>query len=498
MEIQMNPNRLVQFLGKLPEEFTKRDIVRFIEANDIQMVNFRYVGGDGRLKQLNFVINDKADLDNLLSVGERVDGSSLFSYIDTASSDLYVIPRYKTAFVNPFSTIPALDMLCSYYTHEAEPLASSPENVLRKAHEMLKVGTGMNLEAMGELEYYVFSKKHEFYPSTPQKGYHESSPFSKWERLRYEAMKTIAESGGKIKYGHSEVGFIDDEDREMEQHEIEFQPVPLEDAADQIIVAKYILRMIGFKHSVPISFAPKVVSGHAGSGLHIHSKLVKGSRNMFVEKDGLSEMARKTIAGYLKLARSLTAFGNTVPISYLRLVPHQEAPTNVCWGSRNRSALVRVPLGWLGVKDMVKHANPQEPTGLTSGVENQTIEFRAPDGSANIYYLLAGLTVAAKYGMDMKDALEYADKLYVDVNIFDEDKKALRDKLPQLPTSCWESAECLLEDREIYERGGVFSPALIDGTLDMLRSYDDKDLSERLFGKEDEIEKIVEKYLYCA
>ncbi len=498
MEIHMNPNKLVQFLGKPPDEFTKRDIMRFIEANDIKMVNFRYVGGDGRLKQLNFIINDRAQLDQLLSVGERVDGSSLFSYIDAASSDLYVIPRFKTAYVNPFSNIPALDILCSYYTHEGEPLPSSPENVLRKAHQALQKKTGMTLQAMGELEYYVFSDKQEVYPSDPQKGYHESSPFSKWELLRREAMQTIAQSGGTIKYGHTEVGFVSGEYQNMEQHEIEFTPVPLEDAADQIVVGKYILRMTGYKHNVPISFAPKVLVGHAGSGLHIHSKLMDGKRNVLVENEQLSDVARKTIAGYLRMARSLTAFGNTVPLSYLRLVPHQEAPTNICWGDRNRSTLVRVPLGWLGVGDMVKDANPQETEEYTGAVDNQTIEFRSPDGSANIYFLLAGLAVAARHGQEMANALDYANKLYTGVNIFEDEHSEVREKLPQLPSSCWESAGCLLEDREIYEADGVFSPVLIDGVADMLKSYDDKDLSERLYGKDDEIEKLVEEYLHCS
>jgi len=498
MDIEMNPNRLVRFLGKLPEEFTKRDIIRFVEGNNIEMINFRYVGGDGRLKQLNFVINSKEDLDMLLSVGERVDGSSLFSYIDAASSDLYVIPRYKTAYVNPFTSRPTLDLLCSYYTHEGEPLPSSPENVLRKAAESLKAATGMEFEALGELEYYVFSGKHEVYPTDPQKGYHESPPFSKWEQLRYEAMKTIAESGGLIKYGHTEVGFICEEDQEMEQHEIEFQAVPVEDAADQLVVAKSILRMMGYKHNVPISFAPKIVVGHAGSGLHIHTRLTKGKHNILVEDDRLSDIARKAIAGYLRLARSLTAFGNTIPLSYLRLVPHQEAPTNICWGDRNRSTLVRVPLGWLGVSDMVKDANPQEMSEFATQGEKQTIEFRAPDGSASIHYLLAGLVVAARHGLQMKDAIAYADKLYVDVNIFEEENKALQESLPQMPSSCWESAQCLLDDRDIYEKDGVFSSSVIEGTVELLRSYNDADLSDRLYGDTEEIQKLVDEYINCS
>jgi len=272
--------------------------------------------------------------------------------------------------------------------------------------------------------------------------------------------------------------------------------VPLEDAADEIVTAKWILRMIGDKYNVPISFAPKVVVGHAGSGLHIHTKLTKDGQNMMVEGDTLSDTAKKAVAGYLRMAPSLTAFGNTVPLSYLRLVPHQEAPTNICWGDLNRSVLVRVPLGWLGVGNMVKDANPQETEDLEAEIGNQTVEFRSPDGSANIYLLLAGLAVAARHGLEMKDALEYAEKLYCDVNIFDHEE--IQEKLPQLPASCAESAEYLLKDRKIYEKDGVFPPAVIDGTVEMLRSYDDKDLSQRLFGKQEEIQKLVDEYLHCT
>ncbi len=496
--VEMNPNQIVQFLGKPAEEFTKQDLSRFIEEKNIEMVNFRHVGGDGRLKTLNFVITSKAQLDRILSVGERVDGSSLLPYIDAASSDLYVIPRYKTAYVNPFSPIPTVDILCSYYTNEGVRLPSSPENIVSKAHEVLKNSTGLTLEAMGELEYYVFYESEPFYPVTAQRGYQESPPFSKWEELRCEAMQAIAQAGGKIKYGHSEVGSISGEDYEMEQHEIEFLPVPIEDAADQIVIAKWMLRMIGYKYGVTISFAPKILVGHAGSGLHIHTRLVKDEKNTMVEGSQLSDIAKKAIAGYLTLAPSLTAFGNTVPTSYLRLVPHQEAPTNICWGDRNRSVLVRVPLGWLNVSNMARDANPQERMEAPELTGSQTVEFRCPDGSANIYLLLAGLAVAARHGLEMEGALELANKLYVDVNIFSPEHKETQEKLPQLPTSCWESAESLLREREIYQRDGVFSSTVIDEIVKGLKSYNDRDLSEKLSGKEDEIKKLIEEYLHCS
>ena len=494
---EISRNRIARFLNKSPEDFTKADLIKYIEANDIEMVNFRHMGKDGTLKTLNFVIHSNEQLDRMLSAGERVDGSSLLSAIDAASSDLYLIPRYKTAFVNPFAEVPTVDILCSYYTHKGVPLPSAPEQILRKAQKSLKDSTGMTMEALGELEYYIFYDSKQLYPATTQAGYQESSPFSKWEQLRYEAMNAIAQAGGRIKYGHSEVGNIREGKAEMEQHEIEFLPVSLEDAADQLVIAKWIVRMIGYKYGVNISFAPKIMRGHAGSGLHIHTRLIKDGQSMMIKDSALSDTAKKAISGYLDMAPSLTAFGNTVPTSYLRLVPHQEAPTNICWGDRNRSVLVRVPLGWLNVNNMAKDANAQDNSPDSEISECQTVEFRCPDGSADVYMLLAGLAVAARHGLEMEDALKLAEKLYVDVNIFSEENKAVQEKLPQLPDSCWESARNLIKDRKVYEKDGVFPSSVIDELAKKLKDYKDKNLSELLYGKEAEIQALVDEYLHC-
>ena len=179
----LNPHALVRFLGKDAKDFTKEDIIRYVSENEIEMINFRYPGADGRLKTLNFIINSLDHLDNILACGERVDGSSLFPYIEAGSSDLYVLPRYRTAFLNPFSEIPAVDILCSFYTKDGKPLEMSPEYTMRKAHEALKKVTGMEYEVMGELEYYVVSEKEELFLASDQKGYHESTPFSKGQEI---------------------------------------------------------------------------------------------------------------------------------------------------------------------------------------------------------------------------------------------------------------------------------------------------------------------------
>ena len=491
--IALNPNKLVKHLGKPAEEFTKKDIIKFIGDNDIRMLNFRYIGGDGRLKTLNFVINNKAYLDRILSIGERVDGSSLFSYIDPTSSDLYVVPRYKTAFLNPFITaFPTLDILCSFYTRDGVPLESSPGYVVKKAHNILKEKTGFTMEALGELEYYLFSEVDSIYPITQQKGYHESHPFSKWEVVRREAMMHISEMGGQIKYGHAEVGNIIHNDIEMVQHEIEFLPTPIEDAADQMVIAKWVVREVAYKYNLEVSFAPKIIVGHAGSGLHFHMRLVKDGKNIMADNKGLTDTAKKMIAGLLELAPSLTAFGNTVPTSFLRLVPHQEAPTSICWGDRNRSVLVRVPLGWLGVENMIYDANPSEPKENTEYMNSQTVELRSPDGSANVHQLLAGMAVATRKGLENPDSLKKAEQLYVCA-----EASKCKD-LKQLPASCYEAADNLLKDRAVYEEHGVFPSSMIDKLAKDLKAHDDKDLSEKLFGQADSLKALVDKYMHCG
>lgn len=489
----LEPHTLVREIGKPAAEFTKADIIEVVERLGITMLNFRYVAGDGRLKKLNFAIQGRDHLDRVLTLGERVDGSSLFPFVAASASDLYVVPRYRTAFVNPFAEEPTIDLLCAFYDVDGNPLASAPEQVLRRAQAHLEETTGCRLEALGELEYYLFSEVDSIYPIVEQRGYHEAHPYSKWGMVRRETMRHLAQMGCSIKYGHAEVGNIVTDGQEMVQHEIEFLPVPIEDAADQMVLAKWVLREVAYRHGLQVSYAPKIVVGQAGSGMHFHTRLTRGGDYVFATDEGLTDDARKVIAGYLQRAASLTAFGNTVPTSYLRLVPHQEAPTSICWGDRNRSTLVRVPLGWRGIGDrMVRDANPLEGAMDVDGAANQTVELRSPDGSAHVHLLLAGMACAARTGLLGEDSLEVAERSYVAA-----DASTIPD-LAQLPASCHESADALLADRAVYEDGGVFPAGLIDAQAALLRGYGDDHLSEKLYGHVDALAELVATHLHCG
>jgi len=497
-DILLNRNELVQFFKKPAKDFTRDDIIKFIEAKGISMLNFRYVADDGRLRSLNFVPFSRDHLESILTAGERVDGSSLFSFIGSGSSDLYIIPRYRTAFVNPFTEIPTLEILCSFYNNDGKPFESAPEYILRKAYSRFMKKTGFKFKAFGELEYYIKSGHDDLYPLVDQAGYHQSKPFAKFEDLRIEALELCAKAGCRIKYGHSEVGSFSKDGEDFEQHEIEFLPVEIDEAVDQLLIAKWIIRILGSEYGVEISFAPKITLGKAGSGMHIHMMLERDGVNMMVENGKLSDVAKKMMAGILDLSKSLTAFGNTIPTSYLRLVPHQEAPTNICWGDRNRSVLIRVPLGWNGAMNMIKDANPADATEFMDMPSKQTVELRSPDGSADIHKLFAGLVIAAEHGLEMENALEKARKLYVDYNIFQENSVSEKKKLEALPSSCWESAECLLAQRDYYEKDGVFPAGVIDNVVSKLKAFDDKGLSEKLYNKNEEISALVRKFLHCS
>ena len=497
-ELALNPNKVVAFLGKPAREFTKADIINYITENGIRMVNFMYPAGDGRLKTLNFVINNAAYLDTILTCGERVDGSSLFPFIEAGSSDLYVVPRFATAFHDPFAEIPTLTMLCSFFNKDGEPLASAPRYTLLKALRAFNEVTGMEFEAMGELEYYVIAPDEGLFPATDQKGYHESAPYAKFNEFRTECMAYIAQAGGQIKYGHSEVGNFTIDGMIYEQNEIEFLPVAAANAADQLVIAKWIIRNLAYRYGFDITFAPKITAGKAGSGLHIHMRIMKEGKNMMLDGGVLSATARKAIAGMMELAPSITAFGNTNPTSYFRLVPHQEAPTNICWGDRNRSVLVRVPLGWTAKSDMCQIANPLERPHDYDTSQKQTVEMRSPDGSADVYELIAGLVVACRYGFELENALEIAEKTYVNVNIHKKENAAKLNDLAQLPDSCAASADCLERQRAIFESRGVFSPAMIDGILKALRAFDDRTLREDIGNDRERMLELVHRFFHCG
>ncbi|TFV49549.1 glutamine synthetase family protein [Blastococcus sp. TF02A-35] len=464
----LEPSPIVRLLGKPAAELTGADLVRAVEELGLRQVNLRYVGGDGRLKTLAFPVSSREHLLEVLVRGERVDGSSVFEGTDTDASDVYVVPRHRTAFVNPFGERPSLDLLCSFYDESGQPLPYAREQVVRRAAEALTRETGMTLEAFGELEYYLVDEPERIYPVEEERGYQESTPFSKGQRVREQVLGHLTAMGVRLKYAHGEVGNILEEDRQLVQHEIELQPVPVEQAADALVLTKWVVREVAAAHGLEATFAPLVSGEGAGNGLHVHSRLVRDGANAIVGEDGLNDTGRRLVAGYLQTARALTAFGNTVPTSYLRFAEGDESPGAICWGEKDRTGLVRVPLAWNGdvLPGMVAHANPGSTEPVPEPATHpQTVELRVGDGSADVHLLLAGMAVAARRGLADEGSLELAERL--DAADHDEDD------FEQLPTSCGESADALEAERELFEADGVFPAALVDAVLAGLREAEE-------------------------
>jgi len=460
------------------------DVVKFISEKGVKILNLCHIPEDGRLKTLGFAVPDEERVTQVLEFGERVDGSSLFSYIDPNKSDIYIMPRLNTAFLNPFCSTRTLNILCRYLDEDGNPLNIAPENILSRAEEKLRCSVDVTLKALAELEFYIISKQEtdSLFQSIPETHYHESAPFSKFENLRDEILVTLTNIGIATKYGHAEVGRTQGKNGTvMEQHEIELAPQNLAETAETIAVAKWVIRNVCAKYGVSVSFSPKVSLEHAGNGMHIHLCGLKDGRNIIVEPNGsVSVEAKLMIGGILSFALSLTAFGNTVPVSYLRFISRKESPMHVCWGARNRLALIRIPLWW-------NFRKPEEEMDAC----RRTFEFRAPDPSANVYLLFAGITVAAEYGLkNPEETLRVAEELLVE-KATKGDKRFIL-----LPRSCSESAANLEQDRKYYEAEGVFPKTVIDNTIKKLKSYKDKVLLQRLKSEPEKVEELMQKYLH--
>jgi glutamine synthetase len=177
-------------------------------------------------------------------------------------------------------------------------------------------------------------------------------------------------------------------------------------------------------------------------------------------------------------ASTLSGFGNTVAAAFLRLVPNQEAPTRICWGHANRSALIRVPLGWARQADLARQVNPAETAHFADERGRQTVELRSPDGSALFHLLLAGLATAAEHGLTQPGMQELAERTFVEGNIFDDPELLAR--LEPLPGSCVACSRLLAERRAMYEEFGVFPPSMIDYVVRLLAKEKDENLNREL------------------
>ncbi len=442
--------RLERVFGRPAHQWTVDDLAGLVKAQGIRIVSLMHVGTDGWLKTLDFVPQSESHLRDVIEGGERADGSSIFAGtgIRPGASDILLRPRVSSAFLDPFSTVPALVLLCSHAGRDGRPLPESPDTIVRAAQARARAELGVELYALGEVEYFLAKRTSEedFY-GADDRGYHASSPFVFGERLRRDALTLLADIGVPIKYGHSEVGYIPASESDTsiwEQHEIELSLAPLPEAAEGVVLTQWVLRNLAHQSGMRASFDPIMRKGHAGSGLHFHFSPVRDGRHLGAAGAAgqLSDEARWLIAGLVRHGGALMAFGNRVDGSFVRLTQGKEAPTSMAWGAFDRHALVRLPI--------VATA----PDGRL--VSAPTIEFRLPDGSAHPYLLLAGVAQAmtAERGAPDLDAL-LARTAAAHVREHPGDA-------PKLPRSPAEIANALADPRNVFAAGDVFPAAYLE------------------------------------
>jgi len=430
-------------LGRAGEERTVGGLAAAARDLGVRLVSLVHVGGDGLLKTLDFAPRSDAHLRRILAAGERADGSSLFSGLSSGASDIVLRPRLDTAFLDPFAPVATLCVLCGHDGPDGRPLGESPDTIVDRAFARLVEETGIRLEALGEIEFFLGRSAIDAdVHCRSDGGYHASAPFIHGEQLRRRVLLCLAEMGIPVKYGHAEVGYIDASEPGgliWEQHEIELDLLPLPRAADAIILAQWVIRNSARREGLRCSMDPVVGTNHAGNGLHFHFAFgEEGRYQPVLEPDGqMRAPARWLTAGLTEMAGALMAFGNRSPGSFVRLRQGKESPTRVGWGMRDRGALVRVPLL------------------AAAGSENApppTLEFRLPDGSAHPHLLLAAAAQTMVHARELSGG--------------DAPGAASAVTLPRTDT---EIAEALCRHRPVLERGGVFPATLIDALADRLR-----------------------------
>jgi len=460
----------LQFRGYLEEELDKPrsdwdagDLLALFHDLDIRILSLLHVGGDGCLKRLDFAPRGVEHLEQIIHWGERADGSSLFpgAGIPAGASDIVLRPRVRTAFLDPFSPIPALMLLCGHAGPDGRPLAVSPDTIVRRAGERLRRETGCDLWALGEVEYFLgkHSDESDIY-GAHELGYHATAPYVTGGELRREAMAILADMGVPVKYGHSEVGYIEADEAlgvHWEQHEIELDLMPLHMAADGIILTQWVLRNLAHREGLPCTMDPMMREGHAGNGLHFHLSPVREGRHVGGRMDDgrLSDPTRWIIGGLVRLGGALMAFGNRDGCSFARLIQGKEAPREIVWGELDRSALIRLP-----VTMVTDDGRPVSPP---------TVEFRLPDGSAFPHLLLAGVAQAMAAGAaaaDLDDLLERTASGRAGNGA---------GAAAPVPRDFAEVAAALVSHRQALEEGDVFPAPFLDRLIERLLEEPEED-----------------------
>jgi glutamine synthetase, type I len=445
---------------------TTEDVIKYIKDEGIEFLDVRFTDVPGQ--EQHFSIPASEFTEDVAEEGLAFDGSSIVGFTSIDESDMNLLPDVTTAMVDPFRKAKTLNM--KFFVHDPftrEPFSRDPRNVARKAEEYL-AATGIADTCFfgAEAEFYLFDSisystdvNAAFYeigsdrgwwsrgdatnldgsPNLGYKtrlkgGYFPTAPYDAVVDLRDDMTLNLINSGFQIERFHHEVGTGG-------QQEINYRFNTMLHAADDLQTFKYIIKNTAVRHGKTVTFMPKPIAGDNGSGMHAHQSLWKDGTPLFHDESGyagLSDMARYYIGGILHHAGAVMAFTNPTLNSYHRLVPGYEAPINLVYSQRNRSAAVRIP---------ITGSNPKA----------KRIEFRAPDPSGNPYLGFAAMMLAGLDGI--KNRIEPHAPVDKDLYELPPEEAA---SIPQAPTSLEASLAALEEDHDFLTDGDVFTEDLIE------------------------------------
>ena len=448
---------------------TPKDVLEMAKENNVMMVDLKFIDFPGIWQHFSVPIVELEEAS--FEEGYGFDGSSIRGWKAIESSDMLILPDPSTAIMDPFRKYPTLSMICNIVDPiTKEPYTRDPRYIAQKAEQYLKsTGIGDTAYFGPEAEFFIFDNvqfdttaNSSFYmvdsiegiwnsgrdeePNLGYKprhkeGYFPVPPTDKYEDLRTEMVDLMQRAGIHIEAQHHEVATGG-------QAEIDMRFAPLVEQADKLMLFKYIIKNVADKYGKTVTFMPKPLFDDNGSGMHVHQSIWKDGKPLFAGDSyaGLSEMAMHYMGGIMKHARSLAALTNPTTNSYKRLVPGFEAPVNIAYSARNRSASLRIPM---------YSANPKA----------KRIEVRFPDPSCNGYLAFAAMLMAGLDGIENKiDPGEAMDK-----DLYDLPPEELAE-IPQMPGTLEEALDALEADHDYLLKGNVFTEDALEGWINYKRT----------------------------
>ena len=457
---------------------TPKDVLAFAKENGAKVLDIRFLDFPGVWQHFTVPMSELDE--GSFEDGYGFDGSSIRGWQPINASDMLVIPDPTTACMDPFYEEPTLVLVGNIVDPVTrESYTRDPRYIAQKAEAYLK-GTGIGDTAFfgPEAEFFIFdeirfeSSRHRAfyeidsvegiwntgrdeapnlgYKPRHKQGYFPVPPMDKFQDLRTEMLLTLEQLGIAVECQHHEVATAG-------QAEIDMRFQPLLQMGDQLMWFKYVLKNVAARSGYTVTFMPKPLFEDNGTGMHTHMSIWKDGEPTFAGDGyaGISETGLFAIGGILKHARALCAFTNPTTNSYKRLVPGFEAPVNLAYSSRNRSASVRIPM-------------------YSASPKAKRIEFRTPDPSCNGYLAFSAMLMAALDGIENK--IDPGEPLDKDIYGLSPEELA---EVPSAPGSLAEALEALQEDHDFLMKGDVFTPDVIDTWIEYKTENEVNDVNLR-------------------